>query len=311
MVKFIIRRVAFALVSIFVIVSATFFLMKGIPGDPITSENDEVPPEVLEAMKEHYGLNDPIMEQYGNYLVSVATWDLGPSYKYKGTTVNEIINSSFPVSLVLGVSSLFIAIAFGLILGVIAALHHNKTADYGSMVFAVIGISIPNFVVGALLQYVFAVKLGWFPLAKWGTFSHVVLPSLAIAALPMAFIARLTRSNMLEVLSTNYIKTARAKGVKKWLVTYKHALRNALLPVISFLGPMAVGILTGTFVIEQIFGIPGLGRHFITSITNRDYTVIMGTTVFYSILLIGVVLIIDISYGFIDPRIKLTSGKGD
>lgn len=148
-------------------------------------------------------------------------------------------------------------------------------------------------------------------MARWGTFSHVVLPSLAIAALPMAFIARLTRSNMLEVLSTNYIKTARAKGVKKWLVTYKHALRNALLPVITFLGPMAVGILTGTFVIEQIFGIPGLGRHFITSITNRDYTVIMGTTVFYSVILIVVVLIIDISYGFIDPRIKLTSGKED
>lgn len=311
MAKFIIRRVIFAIISIFIIVSATFFLMKAIPGDPITSENDEVPPEVLEAMKEHYGLNDPIMEQYANYLVSVATWDLGPSYKYKGTTVNEIINSSFPVSLVLGLSALFIAIAFGLILGVLAALHHNKPTDYISMVIAVIGISIPNFVVGALLQYVFAQKLGWFPLARWGTFSHVVLPSLAIAALPMAFIARLTRSNMLEVLSTNYIKTARAKGVKKWLVTYKHALRNALLPVITFLGPMAVGILTGTFVIEQIFGIPGLGRHFITSITNRDYTVIMGTTVFYSIMLIVVVLIIDISYGFIDPRIKLTTGKED
>src|SRR5699024_1088843 len=311
MAKFIIRRVVFAIISIFVIVSATFFLMKAIPGDPITSENDEVPPEVLEAMKEHYGLNDPIMEQYGNYLISVAKWDLGPSYKYKGTTVNEIINSSFPVSLVLGLSSLFIAIAFGLILGVLAALHHNKSTDYISMVVAVIGISIPNFVVGALLQYVFAQKLGWFPLARWGTFSHVVLPSLAIAALPMAFIARLTRSNMLEVLSTNYIKTASANGVKKWLVTYTHALRNALLPVITFLGPMAVGILTGTFVIEQIFGIPGLGRHFITSITNRDYTVIMGTTVFYSVILIVVVLIIDISYGFIDPRIKLTSGKED
>lgn len=311
MTKFIIRRVIFAIISMFVIVSATFFLMKAIPGDPITSEMDDVPDEVKEAMREHYGLNDPIMEQYFNYLGSVAMWDLGPSYKYKGTTVNEIINSSFPVSLVLGLSALFIAIAFGLILGVIAALNHNKTSDYASMVFAVIGISIPNFVVAALLQYFFAIKLGWFPLAKWGTFSHVVLPSLAIAALPMAFIARLTRSNMLEVLSANYIKTARAKGVKRWLVTYKHALRNALLPVISFLGPMAVGILTGTFVIEQIFGIPGLGRHFITSITNRDYTVIMGTTVFYSILLIMVVLIIDISYGFIDPRIKLTNTKED
>lgn len=311
MARFMIRRVIFAIVSMFIIVSATFFLMKAIPGDPITSENDEVPPEVLEAMKEHYGLNDPILEQYVNYLESVAVWDLGPSYKYKGTTVNEIINSSFPVSFVLGLSSLFIAIAFGLILGVIAALHHNKPTDYLSMVLAVIGISIPNFVVAVLLQYVFAQKLGWFPLARWGTISHVVLPSIAIAALPMAFIARLTRSNMLEVLSSNYIKTARAKGLKKWIVTYKHALKNALLPVITFIGPMAVGILTGTFVIEQIFGIPGLGRHFITSITNRDYTVIMGTTVFYSILLIGIVLVIDISYGFIDPRIKLTNERGE
>lgn len=311
MVRFIIRRVIFSFISMFIIVSATFFLMKAIPGDPVTSENGDVPEEVQEAMRDHYGLNDPIMEQYVNYLGSVATWDLGPSYKYKGTTVNEIINSSFPVSAVLGLSALFISIAFGLILGVVSALNHNKSQDYLSMVIAVIGISIPNFVVAAFLQYIFALKLGWFPIAKWGTFSHVVLPSLAIAALPMAFIARLTRSNMLEVLSSNYVKTARAKGLKKWLVTYKHALKNALLPVITFMGPMTVGILTGTFVIEKIFGIPGLGRHFITSITNRDYTVIMGTTVFFSILLILVILVIDIAYGFIDPRIKLTNDKED
>lgn len=309
MLRFIIRRVIFSIVSLFIIVSATFFLMKAVPGDPISNENGDIPEEILESMRDYYGLNEPLFVQYGNYLKSVAMWDLGPSYTYKGTTVNQIINAGFPVSLALGITALVLGIGAGLLLGVVSALNHNKTKDYTAMIIAVIGISVPNFILAALLQYVFAIKLGWLPVAKWGSFSQAILPSLALAAMPMAFVARLTRSSMLEVLSENYIKTAKAKGIRARVITYKHALRNALLPVITYIGPMAVSILTGTFVIEKIFGIPGLGSHFVVSIMNRDYTVIMGTTVFYSVLLLAVVLLVDLSYGMIDPRIKFSKQK--
>lgn len=306
MLRFVIRRIIFSLISLFIIVSATFFLMKAVPGDPISSENDDIPDEILESMRDHYGLNDPLYIQYGNYLKSVITWDLGPSYTYKGTTVNEIINAGFPVSFILGMISIFIGVGGGLILGVISALNHNRAPDYIAMVVSVIGISVPNFILAALLQYVLAIKLGWFPVAKWGTVKQVVLPSLALSALPLAYVARLTRSSMLEVLSENYIKTAKSKGIERWVITYRHALRNALIPVITYIGPMAVSVLTGTFVIEKIFGIPGLGSHFVMSIMNRDYTVIMGTAVFYSVLLLLIILLIDLSYGIIDPRIKVS-----
>lgn len=283
--------------------------MKAVPGDPISNENEDIPAEILESMREHYGLNDPLYVQYINYLKSVVVWDLGPSYTYKGTTVNEIINTGFPVSFVLGMIALLIGIGGGLLLGVISALHHNRTPDYIAMVIAVIGISVPNFILAALLQYIFAIKLGWFPVAKWGSMNQAVLPALALAALPLAFVARLTRSSMLEVMSENYMKTAKMKGITKWAITYKHALRNALLPVITYIGPLSVSILTGTFVIERIFGIPGLGSHFVMSIMNRDYTVIMGTAVFYSVLLLTVILLVDLSYGLIDPRIKFSGER--
>ncbi|WP_134698893.1 ABC transporter permease [Ammoniphilus sp. YIM 78166] len=308
MARYLLRRLMFMFISLFLIVSATFFLMKAIPGDPFTSEKS-VPKEILESMKEHYGLNDPLHIQYVKYLGSVATWDLGPSFKYKARTVNDIINDGFPVSFTLGLSALLIAVSFGLVLGVIAALYHNKWQDYTAMVIAVLGISVPSFILATFLQYVFAMKLGWFPVARWGTLQQVVLPAFALSALPMAFIARLTRSNMLEVLAQDYIKTAKSKGMSKFTTTYRHALRNALMPVITYLGPLSASILTGTFVIERIFGIPGLGSHFVTSIGNRDYTVIMGTTVFYSIILLFMILLVDLAYGIIDPRIKL-SGKG-
>ncbi|RXT14037.1 ABC transporter permease [Ammoniphilus sp. CFH 90114] len=308
MARYLLRRLIFVFLSLFLIISATFFLMKAIPGDPFTSEK-AVPKEILESMMEHYGLNDPIHVQYVKYLGSVVTWELGPSFKYKARTVNDIINDGFPVSFTLGLSALFIAISFGLILGVIAALYHNKWQDYTAMVIAVLGISVPSFILATFSQYIFAMKLGWFPVARWGSIEQIVLPAFALAALPMAFIARLTRSNMLEVLAQDYIKTAKAKGLTKFKTTFVHALRNALMPVITYLGPLSASILTGTFVIERIFGIPGLGSHFVTSISNRDYTVIMGTTVFYSVILLFMILLVDILYGIIDPRIKL-SGKG-
>ncbi|RKD25639.1 peptide ABC transporter permease [Ammoniphilus oxalaticus] len=308
MARYIVRRIGFVFITLFLIVTATFFLMQAIPGDPFTSERG-VPEEIQQSMYEHYGLNDPLYVQYGKYLVSVAKWDLGPSFKYKGRTVNDIISDGVGVSFTLGAAALFIAISFGLILGVIAALNHNKWQDYTAMIVAVVGISVPSFILATFFQYFFAMKMNVLPVAKWGSLQHVVLPAFALAALPMAFIARLTRSNMLEVLHQDYIKTAKAKGLSPFVVTVRHALRNALMPVITYLGPLAAGILTGTFVIERIFAIPGLGSHFVTSISNRDYTVIMGTTVFYSIVLLTLILFVDLAYGIVDPRIKL-SGKG-
>ena len=191
-------------------------------------------------------------------------------------------------------------------MGVIAALYHNKFGDYAAMVFAVLGISVPSCILATVLQYIFALKLGWFPIAKFNSFAHSVLPAIALATTPLAFIARLMRSSMLDVLNSDYIKTAKAKGLSSRITIYRHGIRNAILPVVSYLGPLVVAILTGSFIIEKIFAIPGLGNEFVESVTNRDFTVIMGTTVFFSVLLLVSILIVDIIYGFIDPRIKIT-----
>ena len=307
--KYILKRIGYIFVSLFFIVTITFFLMQAAPGGPFASER-KLPPKIEEQMNELYGLNDPIFVQYTDYLVRVAKWDFGPSFKYVGQSVNDIISRSFPYSLVLGIEAILIALSIGVFLGVVAALYHNKFGDYVAMIIAVLGISVPSFILAALLQYVFAIKMGAFPIAKMDTFWHTVLPAVAIATTPLAFIARLMRSSMLDVLSSDYIKTAKAKGLSGRVTIYRHGIRNAILPVVSYLGPLVVQVLTGSFIIEKIFAIPGLGNEFVTSITNRDYTVIMGTTVFFSVLLLVSILIVDIIYGFIDPRIKIT-GKGD
>ncbi|MGE7217064.1 ABC transporter permease [Priestia koreensis] len=308
MLKYISKRIVYMLLSLLLIVTATFFLMKSAPGGPFTSEK-AVSPEIKKNLEEFYGLNQPWYKQYGDYLGSIAQWDFGPSFKYKGQTVNDLIDQGFPVSFMLGMEALILAVAVGIILGVIAALNHNRWQDYGAMILAVLGISVPSFIMAAVLQYVLATKFGLFPVAGWDSWIYTFLPALALAASPMAFIARLTRSSMLEVLSNDYIKTAKAKGLSRNVITVKHAIRNALLPVVSYLGPLAASVLTGSFIIEKIFGIPGLGAHFVTSISNRDYTTIMGVTVFFSIILLVSILIVDIVYGLIDPRIKLSGGK--
>lgn len=291
------------IMALFVVVSATFFLMKAIPGDPFMQEQ-AIPQEILDALRNHYHLNDPWYSQYGQYLKSVATWNLGPSFKYKARTVNEIIARGFPVSAILGLEALFIALGFGTLLGVIAALKQHKWQDYMAMIIAVIGLSVPSFVLASFLQYIFSIKLGLLPVARWGTFAHTILPALSLAGLPMAFIARLTRSSMLEVLRNEYIKTARAKGLGYFRVVIRHCLRNAFLPVLTYLGPLLANILIGSFVVEKIFGIPGLGQWFVTAISNRDYTVIMGMTVFYSIILLITVFLVDVAYTLLDPRIR-------
>ncbi len=308
LLKYISKRIVYMLLSLLLIVTATFFLMKSAPGGPFTSEK-AVSPEIKKNLEEFYGLNQPWYKQYGDYLGSIAQWDFGPSFKYKGQTVNDLIDQGFPVSFMLGMEALILAVAVGIILGVIAALNHNRWQDYGAMILAVLGISVPSFIMAAVLQYVLATKFGLFPVAGWDSWIYTFLPALALAASPMAFIARLTRSSMLEVLSNDYIKTAKAKGLSRNVITVKHAIRNALLPVVSYLGPLAASVLTGSFIIEKIFGIPGLGAHFVTSISNRDYTTIMGVTVFFSIILLVSILIVDIVYGLIDPRIKLSGGK--
>jgi len=304
--RYLLKKIGSIIVSLFIIITITFILMKIAPGGPFTSER-KTSPAIEKQMMEAYGLNDPIHEQYFDYLIKAAKFDFGPSFKYDGQEVTDIIKRSLPYSLILGAEAIFIALAFGVLLGVIAAIRHNKFADYTAMIIAVLGISVPSFIMATILQYIFAIKLQALPIARFESFAHTILPAVALATTPLAFIARLMRSSMLEVLSADYIKTAKSKGLSERVVTYKHALRNAMLPIVSYMGPLVVSVLTGSFVIEKIFGIPGLGNEFVVSVTNRDYTVIMGTTVFFSVLLLVSILVVDLIYGLVDPRIKVTS----
>lgn len=308
MLLFIYRRLIGAVVTLFFIITLTFMLMSAIPGDPFTSDA-RVPEQVLENLRDHYGLNDPIMVQYLKYLKGAILLDFGPSIKWNNQTVNELIATGFPVSAILGLQALAIAIFFGILLGIIAAFNHNKSFDYMAMIIAILGLSVPSFIFATILINFFAIKLQWFPVATWGTWQHSILPSIALAVAPMAYIARLTRSSILEVLSMDYIQTALAKGVTGYRFIIVHVLRNALIPVVTILGPITATILTGSFVIEQIFGIPGLGKYFVEGISDRDYPLILGTSFFYSAILVFFVILVDIAYGIIDPRIKLIRGR--
>lgn len=291
------------LLVIWVVSSMTFFLMKTIPGGPFTLEK-QLPPEILRNLEQRYRLNDPLWKQYVDYVRNLARFDLGPSFKYEDLTVNDIIRQGFPVSAELGVLALLFALAVGVPTGLISALRQYSLSDYFSMLWALLGVSIPSFLLATLFIYFFGLRLHLLPAGGWGTPAHVLLPAVALGMYPTAFIARLTRSSMLEVVRQDYVRTARAKGLAEAVVMYRHALKNAIIPVVTYLGPITAAVLTGSFVVERIFAIPGLGRHFVTSIYNRDYTVIMGTTVFYSVFLVFMNLIVDVAYGFIDPRIR-------
>ncbi len=305
MSKYLLRRIGYIIVALFLIITVTFFLMRIAPGNPFAGENQQMTPAIQEQLNEAYGLNDPWYVQYFNYLKGILQLDFGESMKYRGRSTNDMIAESFPVSLLLGGQALFVALGFGVLLGVISAMNHNKFGDYFATVIAVLGISVPSFVVAGLLQYSLGLQMGWFPISGWQTWAHRFLPTIALGLGYMGNIAKLTRSSLLEQNTSEYVKLAKAKGLKRWEIVFKHSLRNALLPVISYLGPLTAGIVTGSFVIENIFAIPGLGRHFVQSINNRDYTVIMGTTVFYAILLLFAVLLVDIIYVMVDPRIQL------
>lgn len=301
---YLLKRLLAMVITLWLIVTLTFFLMHAIPGSPFNEERNtsEIVQHNLEA---HYHLNEPLMVQYLLYLKSLVSLDFGPSITQPSQTVNDLLGRGFPISFELGMTTLVIAVLSGVSLGVLAALRHNGIIDYFAMTFAVLGISIPNFVMATLLIQQVAVNWGILPVATWTSWRHMILPTLALATGPMAIIARLTRSSMLEVLTQDYIRTAKAKGLSPIKIVFKHALRNALLPVVTVLGTLAAGILTGTFVIEQIFAIPGMGKYFVESINQRDYPVIMGTTVFYSAFLIIMLFLVDLAYGFLDPRIKL------
>ncbi|SMF15027.1 dipeptide transport system permease protein [Bacillus subtilis] len=290
--------------TILVITTLTFVLMKVIPGSPFNEERgtNEAVQKNLEA---YYHLDDPLIFQYFFYLKSIITFDFGPSIKKPSDSVNDMLERGFPVSFELGMTAIVIAVISGLVLGVIAALRRNGFLDYAAMSLAVLGISIPNFILATLLIQQFAVNLKLFPAATWTSPIHMVLPTAALAVGPMAIIARLTRSSMVEVLTQDYIRTAKAKGLSPFKIIVKHALRNALMPVITVLGTLVASILTGSFVIEKIFAIPGMGKYFVESINQRDYPVIMGTTVFYSVILIIMLFLVDLAYGLLDPRIKL------
>lgn len=278
--------------------------MHSVPGSPFNQERttNEAVQKNLEA---YFHLDQPLIVQYGHYLQALVKLDLGPSIKQSSQTVNDMLGRGFPVSFELGIYTLLVAVISGILLGVFAALRHNGIIDYIAMSIAVLGISIPNFVMATFLIEEFAVRFPIFPVATWTSPKHMVLPILALATGPMAIIARLTRTSMLEVLTQDYIKTAKAKGLSPVKIVFKHALRNALLPVVTVLGSLVASILTGTFVIEKIFAIPGMGKYFVDSINNRDYPVIMGTTVFYSAILILMLFLVDLAYGVLDPRMKL------
>jgi oligopeptide transport system permease protein len=302
-IKHLLKKLVILAASLFVVVTLTFVLTHSIPGDPFSDE-EAIPEEILKALHHHYGLDLPLHVQFGKYFMNLLKGDLGPSFKYHGRTANDVIGEGFPISLTLGLEALFIAIGMGVILGSYAAFKRGKWQDQGTMLLAVVWISVPSFILATILQYVFAMQVDWFPVARWGSFAQSVLPALSLAALPTAMIARLTRSSMVEVLQQDYILTAKSKGLNSFQIVYRHALRNALLPVVTYLGPLTANVLTGSFVVEKIFGIPGLGQWFVMSVANRDYTLIMSLTIFYSAFLMVCVFIVDIVYSLLDPRIK-------
>lgn len=310
MTRYVFRRLGGAIIILWVIITVTFALMHAIPGGPFTTEK-KLPPQVKASIEAKYHLDDPVWKQYGDYLGGVITGDLGPSYKYEGRSVNDIISDAFPISAQLGLLSLMVAVVGGIAAGAISAMRPNGIVDYAVTILSTIGISVPTFIIGAVLVYVVGFELGWFPVALWRGPSYMVLPVLTLAAQPMAFIARLTRSGLLDVYQQEYIRTARAKGLSSWTILTRHALGNAILPVITYLGPLAASLLTGSFIVETIFAIPGLGQYFVTSIYNRDYTVILGITIFYSALVVFLNILVDMIYPFIDPRVTTEEGTDE
>ncbi|WP_209011266.1 ABC transporter permease [Paradesulfitobacterium ferrireducens] len=306
--RFILRRFIYMVITFWMIVTVTFVLMHNLPGDPFAN-SEKLTTQQRALLEKQYGLDQPLSVQYKNYLINVLQGDLGVSFAYPTTKVTDVIKRSFPASAELGIESIVFSVVIGLLLGITAALKHNKSWDYTAMFIAIVGISIPSFVLGPILQYFIGVKWGILPAALWDGPANRVLPALTLSFMTIALTARMMRTSMLDVIHSDYIKTARSKGLSQTSVIIKHTLRNAILPVITVLGPIAVNVITGTLVVEQIFAVPGLGKYFVQAVYSNDYTLIMGLTIFYSLLLMIVIFLTDIAYGFIDPRIRLAKGR--
>jgi oligopeptide transport system permease protein len=306
--RYILRRLAGFVPVLFVIVTCSFFLMRLAPGGPFDQER-ALPAQVRANIEAKYHLDEPVWRQYVRYLGDVARGDLGPSFRYPDRSVTELLALGLPVSLTLGACALLVAVGIGGTAGILAGLRRNTLLDHLTMSLALGGISVPNFVLGPLLMLVFAVGLGWLPVAGWGTWAHLVLPSVTLGAFYAAYVARLTRAGMLEVVGQDFIRTARSKGLREAAVVLRHALPNAALPVVTYLGPASAAVLTGSVVVENIFSIPGVGRYFVGSALNRDYTMVLGTVVLYSGILVLLNLVVDVLCAYLDPRIQLTDGR--
>lgn len=297
--------------TIFLIATITFFLMKLLPGTPFQNE-DRLSAEQIIIMNERYGLNDPVIVQYARYMLGIFTGDLGVSFQFSNTPVTDLLSSRIGPSLQLGGQAILFGTSFGIILGVISAMYKNTWIDSTATLVAILGRSIPNFVFAVLLQLVFAVQLGWFPIALWdGSFAATVLPTLALAISPLADSSRFIRTEMVDVLNSDYIELARAKGLSKTAVAFKHGVRNALIPLLTLLGPLTVALMTGSMVVENIYAIPGIGEQFVKSIQTNDYPTIMGITILYSFMLVSMLLIVDVLYGIVDPRIRVSNEGGE
>lgn len=312
MLSYICKRIIYLIITLLIILTATFFLMKNLPGTPFDSERFALLPKAQQAQfLEKYGLKDPLLVQYGKYIINVFKGDLGTSFFYSGKPVTDVVFGRIGPSALIGIQAVLIGLSIGLVLGIIAAWRHNSAIDYFTMIMAVLGVSVPNFVVAALLQYYVGLKWGIFPVAFWESWSSSVLPSIALSFSVTAMIARFMRTEMLDVLAQDYIITARAKGLSQFKVIMRHAVRNSIIPVVTILGPIIVNLLTGSLVVENIYSIPGIGSLFVDSIKTNDYSTIMGITIFYSAFYIFIIMIVDILYSVIDPRIRLAAGEGD
>ncbi|NBI28752.1 ABC transporter permease [Chengkuizengella sp. YPA3-1-1] len=304
--KYLLRRFAFMIITLWVIITISFFFMKLLPGTPF--DDERIPEAVLENMMAQYGLDKSIPEQYVLYLTNVVQGDFGVSYRIKNRDVTTIIAEKFAPSAIIGIHALIISVPLGIILGMIAALRRGTAIDYAAVGFAVIGFAIPSFVVAVALQYLIAGN-GLLPSALWGTYKHVILPSIALALSMFAYYARMMRSEMLEVLGQDYIKTAKSKGLSRPVIIFKHAFRNSLIPIITSLPVVILFTISGSLVIEQIYSIPGLGTELVKSVLSRDYTVSMGLTLFYAVMYIVALFIVDILYSVVDPRIRVAGGS--
>ena len=307
MKRYILSRIGYMVLTFFLIASFTFFLMQTLPGSPFNDERLSDAQEQI--LNERYSLDEPLAIQYFNYLANIVKGDFGISFQFDGRPVASIIGERIGVSATLGAQSIIVGTILGLFLGILAALRHNTLIDYMAMVIAVLGLSIPNFVFAGLLQYWVGVRLQWLPVAFWEGFEYSILPTISLAVFVVATIARYMRAEMLEVLGMDYINTARAKGIREVSIVLNHGIRNAMIPIITILGPLTVSLMTGTLVVEKIFSIPGLGDQFVNSILTNDYPVIMGVTLFFSALFIIVILVVDLLYSVIDPRIRFSGGE--